>query len=128
MVEHEKASRRYFLLPGGGVDPGEDWAEAAARELSEELGVGATVGPLIGIYRNVSPDGSRRILHAVFAAEVTGEPASTGEDPRVVGCRWVDADELATLKVFPDLGETFRVWLVDGAPGGAACGEVAWVD
>ena len=128
MAEHRKAGATYYLLPGGGVDPGEGWDEAAAREVREELGVTARVTGLLGLYENRSPDGSRHILHAIFRADLDGEPAPTGEDERVVGCRWVSPDELSALTVFPDLATTFRGWLEGGAPGGARYGKLAWVE
>lgn len=128
LAEHEKAGRTYYLLPGGGVDPGEAWGDAAGRELEEELGCGARVGDLIGLFENRSPDGARHILHAVFAAEVAGDPAPTGEDPRVVGCRWVTREELTELTIFPTLGDRYARWLADGPPGGAEYAPVAWVD
>jgi len=126
--EHEKAGRRYSLLPGGGVDPGEGWDEAAARECQEELGAAAHVGALLGVFENRSPDGSRHILHVTFAAELEGDPAPTGEDPRVVGCHWLGPEELAGTTIFPELTETYLGWLRAGTPPGARYARVPWVE
>lgn len=39
-----------WALIGGGVEPGEEPIDAIVREISEELGVEATVGQIIGAY------------------------------------------------------------------------------
>ena len=40
--------QRYWVTPGGGVEPGENWEQAAIRELWEETGIsGVTLGPWI---------------------------------------------------------------------------------
>ncbi|WP_114856175.1 NUDIX hydrolase [Brachybacterium sp. YJGR34] len=41
--------RDHWLLPGGGVDPGEDPRRCAQREVSEELGLDLEVGRLLAV-------------------------------------------------------------------------------
>lgn len=41
--------RDHWLLPGGGVDPGEDPRQCARREVAEELGLDIEVGALLGV-------------------------------------------------------------------------------
>lgn len=128
LAAHEKGGRRYYLLPGGGVDPGEDWARAAERELHEELGCRAEAGVLLGVYENRSPDGARHLLHAIFAGAIAGEPRVTGRDDRVVGHRWVRADELDEVEIRPALADRFGRWLREGLPAGGEYARLPWVE
>ncbi len=85
-----------WWIPGGRVELGETFAEAAVREVAEETGV---VVRFEGIACVVET--SLRDQHAVFATCVTtmlgGEAHVTGADPKIVGVRWVDLAEAATL-------------------------------
>lgn len=64
--------RDHWLLPGGGVDPGEDPRECARREVLEELGLEVEVGRLLGA--NWMPSraaaGAPMGVHFVFDAGV----------------------------------------------------------
>jgi A/G-specific adenine glycosylase len=60
-------------FPGGKLEPGEDLAAALRRELREELGVDARVGPALGTYRHAYTH-FRITLHAFLCALVGGRP------------------------------------------------------
>lgn len=125
---HTGDGRVFWCPPGGGLDPGETFEQAARRELSEETGWAyAQVGPLIGHRRHVVTwhDGvtydcrERWFLARVDALEV--DDAGWTEDERLdMGAhRWWTSDELdgADVELTPgDLASRVRTLLEDGPP------------
>ena len=81
-------------FPGGKVDPGESWLEAAHRELGEELGMEALrVGePLL----TVADEGSPFVI-VFFQVDAAGEPVPK-EHPAI---GWFTPQELAALPLAP---------------------------
>ncbi|MBI1295992.1 NUDIX domain-containing protein [bacterium] len=61
-----------WCLPGGAVDPGETLAEAARREVREEIGIEVELERLVGVY-SLPEDGVGSGHIAVFAARPLSE-------------------------------------------------------
>ncbi len=79
-------------LPGGGVEPGESWSDAARRECLEEPGWLVLVTGVFGAYSDpdtqmhVYPNGDRvHFFAVVFAAEVVAEIGRADDEVVEVG-------------------------------------------
>lgn len=78
-----------WMLPGGGIDHGEDPRAAARREVAEETGLAVEVGELLDVasthFEGTAPSGRREDFHSVgliFSATLEGGAA--GREPQVV--------------------------------------------
>jgi 8-oxo-dGTP diphosphatase len=60
-------------FPGGKVEPGEDHRDALRRELEEELGIIAEVGPLVTTIQHTYAGGAGFELHFFVVHEFDGE-------------------------------------------------------
>ncbi len=84
----------HWEFPGGKSEPGEETRACLARELREELGVGAVVGD--EIHRTLYAYGDRRLELVFFKCEIDGEPRPLlGQE-----IRWVARAHLRNL-TFP---------------------------
>ena len=72
LIRRDRVGQRYWVVPGGGVEPGETDAEAAVREAREELGVDVECERVIA---EVTFGESVQIY---FAARVVGGAFGTG--------------------------------------------------
>lgn len=105
LVEHCKGDRKYWLLPGGGLEWGEGLREAAYRELLEETGVEARIGHLLMASETVSPDGSRHLIHLVFSGRrISTGTVTTPEEERITDVRWIPLEEVPKLTFHPPIG------------------------
>lgn len=115
-------SEGLYSLPGGMVETGETLAEAALRELREEVGVEADIVGLIAPVEFIERDEQGHIKHHVVIAAhaarwVSGEP-QTG--PEAKDIRWVTERDIADLPMTAGLGgileRAFRIAREDARP------------
>jgi 8-oxo-dGTP pyrophosphatase MutT (NUDIX family) len=100
LLAHHTYRRRAWGLPGGLVGPDEQPMDALARELCEEAGVPAAIGPLLC----AEADTAGRHLTLYYRATLAGQPRPDGVE--------IDAYRYATLDEAPELlGTPTPPWL-----------------
>ena len=102
--------RGVWTLPGGLVEAGEALAEAALRELSEEVGLAAEVVGVLSPTEIIVRDEAGRarhhyVVHPHAALWCGGEPVA---GPEALGVRWATLAEIAGLATTPGLIGTLR--------------------
>ena len=76
LIRNSYGRSHLFLLPGGGIHRKETPAEAAAREVREEVGVAAERLEPVSVYRNEA-EGRRDTIH-LFTAFTAATPVPDG--------------------------------------------------
>lgn len=78
LVRHSYQSSHLFMLPGGGLDRGENVTEGAARELREETGCVLRDNRVHGEFMSTAEGARNRIT--VVVGTVEGEPRVDGRE------------------------------------------------
>ncbi|HEY1064304.1 MAG TPA: NUDIX hydrolase [Candidatus Saccharimonadales bacterium] len=84
--------------PGGALDPGETYEEAAHREIMEELGIRIELGEVIGEYDHVTDSNGDAWEAKIFRA-TTREVPYIQEPEKCVGFGWFTREEVAQLSL-----------------------------
>jgi 8-oxo-dGTP diphosphatase len=95
--------------PGGVLKVGESPQDGARREVLEETGVEAEVGPLVGVYDNVNHE----VITLVFRGRVRNDAQAKTDE--AVAVRWVRAEDVESF-----LNDDYTQWIEDALSGGPA--------
>jgi ADP-ribose pyrophosphatase YjhB (NUDIX family) len=95
-----------WTLPGGGLDPYEDPADAAVREVFEETGYHAELGELLGVDSHIVPAEHRfhgateplQALRIIYRASITGGTLTNELDGSTDEAAWFELGEVRALK------------------------------
>ncbi|OAT83899.1 hypothetical protein A6P54_00950 [Bacillus sp. MKU004] len=101
VIKRSIGKDEYFVIPGGGVDEGESFEEAAVREAEEELGIEVKE---LYLALEFEQNGSQKYF---FGGKYIGELGrGTGEEYRsgrgtYLPC-WIDLHRLKDVVLYPE--------------------------
>ena len=72
-----RGPRRGWEFPGGQVEEGENLIKAFQREIHEEAGITASIGPLVGVYSNIKTP--TKLAFGFLGDYVSGELTTSDE-------------------------------------------------
>lgn len=111
LVQHEKDSKTYWLLPGGGVGLGERLQDSLVREFTEELNLQVTVMDLLLVVETVSPQGEHILQPTFLVTAENIDDIHLGSDKRVVDYSFFRQDTINEVTLYPDIKEELLVFL-----------------
>lgn len=103
LVKHRKNKREYFLLPGGGLEPGESMKEALIREWKEELNLSIKTGEFLFSGESVPPKNLRKsqVIQVVFRVISIKGSIKVQPDEALFDYKWVPIDDISQVDFFP---------------------------
>ena len=114
LVEHTKEERKYWLLPGGGLEWGEGLKEALSREVEEETGLEVEVGDLLFVSETLAPGGQRHVIHLVFEGELQGGEINVPQEERITDVGWVPLERIEDLTLHPPMQQALNSYRLEG--------------
>lgn len=93
-----------WTLPGGAMEWGESPEATAHRELAEETGLVATLGPVVGVFSRwyteheaVTGEAGHAVGIVYEAADWRGQLRTEFDDGTTDDAKWFDIDEVRSL-------------------------------
>ena len=111
LIEHKKNDKKYWLIPGGGVDWGESTADALIREYKEETNLDVTVDKFLFLSETIAPDKEKHVINLYFKVkkdENSKAEMILGDETNLNDLRFVSKEEIETIKIYPNIKEQIK--------------------
>jgi 8-oxo-dGTP diphosphatase len=108
--EKRSSADEFWVIPGGGVEPGELTRDAGIREVLEETGLEIEISRLLWVVEEILPNGEMNYCN-YFLGNIIGGSLKKGFDPElsekdqvIVDVAFLSKDELDKLpRVYPEV-------------------------
>jgi mutator protein MutT len=109
LIKRIKDGNSYYILPGGGIEPGETPVQTAYREVKEELGIEVEILKKLTEFENRG-----QIEYYYLVKNFSGEIKAIGDSPFNANIKddalWVEMDRLNKINLLP---EKIKIYLMD---------------
>jgi 8-oxo-dGTP diphosphatase len=118
LVKHIKNKDEYYLLPGGGVDHGEDFKTALKREFMEECNLDVKVEDMIFISEGIAPNGGRHIVNIYFKVSYLSGNLQVGLDgSNLIGVEYIKKVDIENIILHPNTKKELKEYFESGNTG-----------
>ena len=128
LVCHRKGDRRYWMLPGGGLQWGETLAACGEREVREETGLQIRAERLLYVTETIDPSGSRHILNLVMLGNYLSGSLRCPTEEIIETVEWFPVGDLRGTTLFPPIGPLLAEGLATGFPESTVHLGALWAD
>ncbi len=107
LIQHIKNEKKYWLVPGGGVDWGESLEEALIREYKEETNLDIEVKDFLFFSEAISPDKNKHVINLYFLVKIKNdsETMKIGNETNLSDLKYVSKEEIQNIKLYPNIKE-----------------------
>lgn len=119
LLSVRKKTSRYFMMPGGKIEPNENQQEALIRELEEELGLKVAVQELhyLGNHKAVAVNEKNTVVHAAIYLLRISDASEIRPQSEIEEIAWLTRANYHRYKLAHLLSEfTLPRWLNDAYP------------
>lgn len=105
LIEHKKNDKKYWLIPGGGVDWGESTSEALVREYKEETNLDIEIEKFLFISEAIAPDKEKHVINLYFQIKKLDNCAEMklGDEENLSNLKFISKEEIENIKLYPNI-------------------------